>query len=69
MNAMLQPALRPVSSKRFAAVEANLKSGGEMKRLWIGQVLKEFQRTNERMGQQRTNRTNHIARPARHSTT
>lgn len=50
MNATLQPASQPISPLLFAASEANLKSGSEMKLRWIGQVLSDMQRTNDQMG-------------------
>jgi len=67
MNATLHSVSQPVSPLLFAASEANLKSGSEMKHRWIEQVLEGFQRTNELMGQGQGNEMDGVARSARKS--
>lgn len=67
MNANLLSASQTVSPLVFSASEANRKSGTEMKRRWIGQVLKEMQQANETMRRQRRNDTHRVTRSAKKS--
>lgn len=67
MNTNLLSASQAVSPLVFSASEANRKSGTEMKRRWIGEVLKEMQKTNETMGRQRRSDTHRVTRSAKTS--
>lgn len=67
MNANRLSASKSLSPLVFSASEANRKSGTEMKRRWIGQVLREMQQANETMGRQRRNDTHRVTRSAKKS--
>lgn len=54
MNANLQPTSQQSSPLVFSAAEANMKTGADMKRHWIEQVLKDMHRTNETMGRRKS---------------